>query len=132
MKFIMQVKRMKNSFWTFTTTLQTLNQNKKSWPLIFFSPSGSPMQVKIIELLLDLHNYLANPKPKQKLAFNLLLSKWLIHASENNRTTFGPPQPPCKLKPKQKCVMTPKKKRPTTMAQNRKENTHNTPTPNPK
>jgi hypothetical protein len=30
---------------------------------------------------------------------------WLTHVSQKNKSTFGPSQPPCILKPKQKCVM---------------------------
>jgi hypothetical protein len=35
-----------------------------------------------------------------------------MHASENNRTTFGPPQPPCKLKTKTKVCHDTKKSQP--------------------
>ncbi len=70
------------------------------------------------------------------MAFNLSSSpSGSPHASENNRTTFGPSQPPCKLKTKTKVchdTQEKEKKKATTMAQNRKENTHNTPTPKPK
>jgi len=64
------------------------------------------------KISLDLHNHFCKLNQNQKkLAFNLSSSpSGSPHASENNRTTFGPSQPPCNLKTKTKvCHDTQKK-----------------------
>jgi hypothetical protein len=54
------------------------------------------MQVKRIKLFLDLHKRPCKLNQNKKFVSSVL-SMWLIHVSEKNRTILAPSQSSCKL-----------------------------------